>query len=251
MKKRLQRRIESGDRDRRGAIRYALFRRICDKGYASTSLSDLAAAVGISPSHLLYYYPNKDAVLEDLFAIATRHMHDDLAAMPWNDPGEALDALADYFFGGETFSRNEQASMLQFWALSANHPSLRKTKADFDSELRRRLTESFARTDRLPGLSAGDAAEVAHGLLAGFLSTTYFSDPAPPDHVRALFRSTLAHLAGAPAPIGSVARPARSRPRRPIKARSQPPRVDAANADWTSPTARRRPSTRNGKRARC
>lgn len=206
MKKRLQRRIASGDRDRRGSIRYALFRRICDKGYASTSLTDLAAEVGISPSHLLYYYPNKDAVLEDLFAVATRHMHDDLGAMPWDDPSCAFDALSDYYFDGETFSRNEQVAMLQFWALSSNHPALRKTKADFDAELRARLTAAFARTKRLPGLSAHDAAEVAIGLLAGFLSTTYFTDASSSSDVRALFRSTLAHLAGEPVAIAGAAR---------------------------------------------
>lgn len=214
MKKRLQRRIASGDRDRRGSIRYALFRRICDKGYASTSLTDLAAEVGISPSHLLYYYPNKDAVLEDLFAVATRHMHDDLVAMPWDDPPAAFDALADYYFDGETFSRNEQVAMLQFWALSSNHSALRKTKGDFDAALRGRLTDLFARTKRLPGLSAHDAAEVSLGLLAGFLSTTYFTDVTSSVEVRALFRSTLAHLAGESVSITGTARRSTRKPRR-------------------------------------
>ncbi len=206
MKNRLQRRIASGERDRRGAIRYALFQRICAKGYASTSLTDLAAAVGISPSHLLYYYPNKDAVLEDLFEVATQHMRDDLAAMPWDDGDAALDALTEYFFGGDAFSRDEQVAMLQFWALSANYPKLRETKAKFDLELRDRLTRTFARTPRLPGLTSRDAAEIAHAALAGLLSNTYFIDGLPSSEVRNLFRTTLGHLAGSPRAIGRGAR---------------------------------------------
>jgi AcrR family transcriptional regulator len=218
MKKRLQRRIVSGDRDRRGAIRHALFRRICDKGYASTSLTDLAAAVGISPSHVLYYYPSKDAVLEDLFAVATRRMHDDLESMPWTDSASAFDALADYFFGGGAFSQDQQGAMLQFWALSANYPALRKIKADFDAALRDRLTQTFQQAKRLPGLSAGDAAQVAHALLAGLLSTTYFTEAPPSGHARGLFRRALAHLAGEGQP---------TRERAPRAVRKPPGRIAA------------------------
>src|ERR1700722_13253130 len=52
--------------ERRADIVDALRRRIIEKGYAQTSLADIATAAGISPSHLLYYFPNKEAVLEEL-----------------------------------------------------------------------------------------------------------------------------------------------------------------------------------------
>src|SRR5687768_14144321 len=81
---RMQRGIEPAEKDRRGAIRYALFECIRDKGYAATSLGDVASAAGLSPSHVLYYYANKDAVLEDLFAVATKNMREDLARLPWD-----------------------------------------------------------------------------------------------------------------------------------------------------------------------
>lgn len=189
----------AAEKDRRGTIRYGLYRCIRDKGYAATSLADVAAAAGLSPSHLLYYYESKEAVLEDLFAVATRHLLDDLAALPWDDARAAFDALADYYFDGKAFSRTELATMLQFWGLSTHYPRIREIKAGFDDDLRARLAETFARTRRPPGLSAGDAAEVAYALLSGLLTVTYSSD-LDPARARSLFRRTLSRLSGERAP---------------------------------------------------
>lgn len=184
-------------KDRRGAIRYGLFQCIRDKGYAATTLADVAAASGLSPSHLLYYYESKDAVLEDLFAAATRHMREDLARMPWLSVDDAFDALADYFLGGEAFSRTELATMLQFWGLSTHHPRLRETKAEFDDDLRQRLTDAFRRSKRLAGTSPRDAADTAFALLSGLLSASYFDPDFDPARSRSLFRRSLARLTGA------------------------------------------------------
>ena len=193
---RLQRSLSPTDRDRRGAIRYALFECIRDKGYAATSLADVASAAGISASHLLYYYPSKDAVLEDLFAVATRHMRDDIAKLPWESPVDALDALGDYFFGGRVFTRTEQATMLQFWGLSTHYVRLRQTKAEFDADVRHRLTGVFRKAKRPPGLSARDAADATYGLLSGLLSTSYFVDDLELSRARDIYRRTVAHLLG-------------------------------------------------------
>jgi AcrR family transcriptional regulator len=191
---RLQRSLSPTDRDRRGSIRHALFQCIRDKGYAATTLADVAVAAGISASHLLYYYPSKDAVLEDLFDAATRHLRDDVAKLPWDSPTEALDALADYFLGGKAFSRTEQATMLQFWGLSTHYVRLRQTKADYDAYVRGKLTALFRKTKRAPGLSARDAAEATYSLLAGLLSTSYFVDDLELSDAREIFRRTVARF---------------------------------------------------------
>jgi TetR/AcrR family transcriptional regulator, transcriptional repressor of bet genes len=189
----------AAEKDRRGAIRYGLYRCIRDKGYAATSLADVASAAGLSPSHLLYYYGSKEAVLEDLFTVATRHLLESLAELPWEDPPTAFDALADYYFDGRAFSRTELSTMLQFWGLSTHYPRIREIKAGFDDEIRERLDGVFARTRRQPDLSARDAAEIAYGLLSGLLTVTYSSD-LEPARARSLFRRTLARLAGERAP---------------------------------------------------
>ena len=191
---RLQRSLSPTDRDRRGSLRFALFECIRDKGYAATTLADVAVAAGISASHLLYYYPSKDAVLEDLFAVATRHMRDDIAKLPWESPAEALDALGDYFFGGRAFSRTEQATMLQFWGLSTHYVRLRQTKAEFDADVRERLGVLFRKAKRPAGLSARDAAEAIYGLLAGLLSTSYFVDDLELSRARDVYRKAAARF---------------------------------------------------------
>lgn len=194
---RLQRGIEPSEsgKDRRGTIRYALFQCIRDKGYAATTLADVAAAAGLSASHLLYYYDSKDAVLEDLFTVATRHMLDDIAKLPWDRLDAAIEAIADYFFGGKFLSRTEIATMLQFWGLSTHHPRLRETKTAFDDDLRRRLIELFQRGKR-EGVSARDAADIAYALLSGLLSAVYFSPDLDLARARSLVRSTFGRLAG-------------------------------------------------------
>ena len=194
--RRLQRGIQPAERDRRGAIRYALFERIRDKGYAATSLADVAAAAGISASHLLYYYPSKDAVLEDLFDVATKNMRADVAEFPWQSVDEAIDAIGDYFLGGRAFSSTEQATMLQFWGLSTHYVRLRQTKAEFDADMLDRLTDLFQRTKRPTGLPPRDAAEAVFGLLTGLLSTSYFVKTLDLSRARTVFGHAARRLLG-------------------------------------------------------
>src|SRR3974377_650880 len=56
-----------GDKRRRGIFQ-ALHDCVIAQGYAKTTLADIARAAGMSPSHLLYYFPGRDAILEQTFA---------------------------------------------------------------------------------------------------------------------------------------------------------------------------------------
>ena len=40
---------------------------VIKKGYAKTTLADIADTAGMYPSHLLYYYNGKEAVLHHFF----------------------------------------------------------------------------------------------------------------------------------------------------------------------------------------
>ena len=50
----------------RGAIRDAAARLFADKGYASTSIADIAAACGVSKALLYHYYRDKEHLLFDI-----------------------------------------------------------------------------------------------------------------------------------------------------------------------------------------
>lgn len=51
---------------RREAIVEALRVSMVKKGYAKTSLVDIAKTAELSPSHVLYYFRDKEAVLDEL-----------------------------------------------------------------------------------------------------------------------------------------------------------------------------------------
>ena len=52
---------------RRQLILTAFHHCIIEKGYAKTTLRDVAKGAGMTASHLLYYFPGKDTILEQYF----------------------------------------------------------------------------------------------------------------------------------------------------------------------------------------
>ncbi len=182
--------------ERRVAIVRALDRCIREKGYAHTSLNDVAAAAGMSPSHLLYYFPGKEAVLELYFRSSGAAMLADLTARVADPPGRQIDALAEYFFGGRLQGRVEQGIVLELFGQAVHRRGLRRIKADFDRRMKAHLTSLFRQTPRAAGVGAEDAAETAFALLVGFIATSYFDERLELARARSLFRDGVRMLAG-------------------------------------------------------
>jgi AcrR family transcriptional regulator len=185
--------------ERRTAIVYALDRCIRDKGYAHTSLNDVAAAAGMSPSHLLYYVPGKEAILELYLRASGASILADVTARVADAPAVQLGALASYFFGGRFAGRVEQGLVLELFGQAVHRRGLKQIKADFDRRMKAHLTGLFRQTPRLPGLSAADAAESAYALLVGFIATSYFDERLELKRARELLRAGMLRLAGLPA----------------------------------------------------
>lgn len=198
---------------RRTAILAALDRCLRAKGYAHTSLADVAAAAGMSPSHLHYYFPGKEAVLEAYFRAAGDAMLAAVGARVAAPPEEQIDALASYFFGDTIAGRVEQGIVLELFGQAVRRPRLEAIKATFDRRLKDYLTALFRQTPRLDGLAPSDAAESALALLVGFIASSYFDERLAPARARALFRDGMRRLAGLPvaatrAPRAGARRPA-------------------------------------------
>jgi AcrR family transcriptional regulator len=66
--------------DRRRKILQALHACVIDRGYAKTTLADVARAAGMSPSHLLYYFDGTDAILAQYFTNVGQRIRDRLEA---------------------------------------------------------------------------------------------------------------------------------------------------------------------------
>ena len=87
----------AGARDRRGKIVTALYRCMAKKGYAATTLCDIAEEAGMTSSHLLYYYPGKEAILEAFFKAVTKGIEKEIADLASHEPADKIEAIADLF----------------------------------------------------------------------------------------------------------------------------------------------------------
>src|SRR5262249_58245837 len=83
--------------DRRGKIVTALYRCMAKKGYAATTLCDIADEAGMTWSHLLYYFPGKEAIVEDFFKTFTKRIEKQMQDLADRPPVERIEAIADLF----------------------------------------------------------------------------------------------------------------------------------------------------------
>lgn len=183
---------------RQAAIVEALDRCMQERGYAHTSLNDLAAAAGMSPSHLLYYYSGKEEVLEVYFRAAEATILAEVTAHAGDAPEDRIDHLAAFWFGGWMKNRLELGTVLELFGQAVRRRPLRVVKSRFDRRMKAYLADLFSKTPRLICSSTEDAAESAFALFIGLIATTYFDERLHVARARNLYREGLRRLAGLP-----------------------------------------------------
>jgi AcrR family transcriptional regulator len=181
---------------RRGAIVRALHDLIIAKGYAETSLSDLAETVGMSVSHLLYYFDSKEAVLEELCRKVNARFLTGLSASGDDSPERRLLALVDQIFTGRGRPRQEYQLIAEMVALSVNRPKIRKLIVEFNNEWSATLTVWFQQISRPSGISAEDAAVRTRAVLSGLVNNAQFDARLGVRRVHRLFRLALLDILG-------------------------------------------------------
>jgi|SRR5271166_2917547 len=202
--------------ERRADIIDALRRSMIEKGYAQTSLADIAAAAGMSASHLLYYFPSKDAVLEELCEQVLGRLYQTVNASRAESPEERIHLLVSNVF----MANPEFAITVELTALSIHRPVIREKLSKYSRDMREYLADLFAQLPRQPGLSPEDASEIAAGLWEGLFMNSHYEPELDEGRARSLFRRTLfalgntgyygwqstptdARMEGAPAPSPS------------------------------------------------
>jgi AcrR family transcriptional regulator len=191
---------------RRADIFRALHDCVLARGYARTTLADVAQSAGMSPSHLLYYFPGKDAILEEYFADVARRIVDRINGFRSESPERQIALLADLFFGGRKVSKSEIGFMLECFGVAVHDPVLNREKSELDRFCKDYLHELF---EQMAGGRARDTAEVAYATLVGLRTAAYFDERLSPEHARRLFHAEMLRLSGArSAPV----RKARRRP---------------------------------------
>ncbi len=182
--------------DRRGRISRALYHCIGKSGYANTTLKDIADRAGMSPSHVGYYFDNKGAILEYYAAAICQQ---NLAALPdANEPdlGKRIDDLADFCLGPGQMNTALLGVIQELTGLAVHDPRLHEIKADHARAWREYLETFFDDVDLTAGLSAGEAARLAHAILIGLNTNTLFDSGLGREQAHEVFRQALSGMTG-------------------------------------------------------
>ena len=182
--------------NRRKLIFRSLHDCIIKKGYAKTTLAEIAKSAGMSPSHLLYYFKGKDAILEDYFQKVALQIVERLDSFKEHPSEKQIDLLAELFFAGAGITKSEIGFMLECFGVAVNDKVLRKEKAEMDVQCKGYLTELFSSTPGRFISSAKDCAEICYAMLIGLRTAVFFDNDLELANARRLFKDTTSRMAG-------------------------------------------------------
>ena len=182
--------------ERRKRILEALHDCVIEQGYARTTLADVARAAEMSPSHLLYYFRGKDAILENYFQNAAERIVQRIESIRDESPRRQIALIAELFFSGEAITKSEIGFMLECFGVAVNHSELRREKTELDERCKTHLTELFAATPRGFVAGAKDSAEIAYAMLIGLRTAVYFDERLELSEAHRLFRTAMMNIAG-------------------------------------------------------
>ncbi len=201
MPKTTPRRSRAGRRDSRGDKRRRLiFKSLHDcilaQGYVKTTLADVAKGADMSPSHLLYYFKGKEAILEQYFENVSVSFLEKIEEFSTLEPREQVEALADFWFKGEASTVKEIGFMLECFGAAVNDEVLKITKRDFDERCKNYLAEIFEACPVIFMNDTKDAAEIAYSLMIGLRSAVYFDSDIDPEGAHRLFLTSVLTMSG-------------------------------------------------------
>ena len=195
--------------ERLNRILQALHDCIIEKGYARTTLKDVAHAADMSPSHLLYYFRGKDAILDHYFQNISDRILERIEGFKSENPERQVERFADLFFAGKGITKSEIGFMLECFGVAVHHRELRLKKSALDRRCKDYLTELFEQTSDAGDIGeteakrrAKDAAEAAYAMLIGMRTAVYFDDRISLARARRLFRAAMLRLAAQPLEVG-------------------------------------------------
>lgn len=178
---------------RRKRIFQALHDCIIDKGYSKTTLADIARTAEMTPSHLLYYFSGKDAILEDYFENVAQRIVERMERFRTETPERRIDQLVDLFFAGKGITMSEIGFMLECFGVAVHDKQLHSEKAALDRFCKTYLEELFVESPCGASM-ARDSAEIAYATLIGLRTAVYFDDRVDLPSARRLFRDSIQSL---------------------------------------------------------
>ncbi len=179
---------------RRTRIFKALHDCIVDKGYAKTTLAEVAQTAQMTPSHLLYYFSGKDAILEEYFENVAQRIVERMEGFRTETAERRLELLTELFFAGKGITMSEIGFMLECFGVAVHDKQLHSEKTALDRFCKSYLEELFKESPC--GASyARDSAELAYAMLIGLRTAVYFDQRIGLPRARRLFRASILNLA--------------------------------------------------------
>ena len=182
--------------DRRTLIAKALYDCIAEKGYANTTLADIAERAGMSPSHVGYYFDNKAAILEYYAGWLYEKVGDRLPSLRESDPEALVDRLASFRFGEGQMSTRFLGVIQEFSGLAVHDDRFHEIKSAHVTDWQKYFERFFERVSPGAGLTPREAGALAHAVAVGLDTNTLFDPDLSREEARLLFRRALRMLAG-------------------------------------------------------
>lgn len=182
--------------DRRGRIALAMDAYIREKGYAATTLTDIAIKARMSPSHIRYYFENQQEILEFYLAAICEQIVGDIEAIPRKTPARWIKDFTAYFITNPELNRATVMLMVEIFAVSAHNPKLMKIKTQYDAFIRKTFTDFFDWAGTAPGINPAGAAYRLWVLEGGIKFNSMFQLDFSKEEAGKIFEAELMGLSG-------------------------------------------------------
>ena len=191
-------------RDLRREIALGLQQCIVEKGWAATKLNDIAAKADLVPSHVRYYFPNK----EDMLAYRFAELCDEFAFRVY-----LLDRSSPIVwfqqFGYLAFSENRHWKETLLVLLEMNvavfhSERMSRIKAEADQRILREFEYQLSKLTLAANLTPSSAAQLAFATMIGLLTNEVFESGPSVVEARSLFFASLESITGLPLTSAAV-----------------------------------------------
>ncbi|HEX2592412.1 MAG TPA: TetR/AcrR family transcriptional regulator [Rhizomicrobium sp.] len=182
--------------DRRGKIALAMDACIREKGYAATTLTDIAVRAHMSPSHIRYYFETREEILEFYLGAICDQIIADIDAIPRKTPAQWIKDFISYFISNPEMNRTTVMLLVEIFAVSAHNAKLRKIKIRYDDFVRKTFVDFFKWVGTAPGIDPNDAAYRLWALEGGMKFNSMFQSDFSKEKAGNIFEEELKRLSG-------------------------------------------------------
>jgi AcrR family transcriptional regulator len=156
---------------------------IAERGFPETRIADVAAAAGISPALVIYYFKTRDQLLTEAIRLNEDRWYADgtarIATIP-TAAGRLEELIAmSCLPEAEGEDRVSWVIWLDLWAQAARHPEVAAVRQEFDNHWRRTIADLVTEGQRSGEFAAVDPDDFAvslSALLDGFAIQSALSD---------------------------------------------------------------------------